>query len=133
MENSSVLVVEDEPLILLDIETGLGEAGFRVVAARNAEAAIEAFSEKPGSFSSLVTDIRLGRGKSGWELAKHLRGTSPTFPVVYISGDSAVHWGVEGVPESIMITKPFAMPQIITALSTLLNQHNPIAPSEPTA
>ncbi|ESY89703.1 hisitidine kinase [Mesorhizobium sp. LNHC229A00] len=53
--------------------------------------------------------------------------------MVYISGDSAVHWGVEGVPESIMITKPFAMPQIITALSTLLNQHNPIAPSEPTA
>ncbi|ESY91856.1 response regulator [Mesorhizobium sp. LNHC209A00] len=133
MENSFVLVVEDEPLILLDIETALEEAGFRVVAARNAEAAIEAFSEKPGSFSSLVTDIRLGRGKTGWELAKHLRGTNPAFPVVYISGDSTVDWGVEGVPGSIMIAKPFAMPQIITALAALLNQHHRIAPSETTA
>lgn len=132
MENSLVLVVEDEPLILLDIETGLGEAGFRVVAARNAEAAIEAFSEKPGSFSSLVTDIRLGSGKSGWELAKHLRGSNPSFPVVYISGDSAIHWGVEGVPGSIMISKPFAIPQIISALATLLNQQHPTPRSEPT-
>ncbi|ESX50778.1 transcriptional regulator [Mesorhizobium sp. LSHC422A00] len=125
MENSLVLVAEDEPLILLDLETTLEEAGFRVVAVPTAEAAIEAFNEKPEIFSSLVTDVRLGSGKTGWELAKYLRGTNPTFPVVYISGDSAVHWGVEGVPESIMISKPFALPQIITALSTLLNQQRP--------
>jgi hypothetical protein len=42
-----------------------------------------------------------------------------------MSGDSAIHWGAEGVPESVMITKPFFLPQIITALSTLLNQHQP--------
>jgi hypothetical protein len=41
-----------------------------------------------------------------------------TLPVVY---DSAVHWAAEGVPESVMIAKPFAPPQIITALSALLN------------
>ncbi|MER8492718.1 response regulator [Mesorhizobium australicum] len=133
MENSFVLVAEDEPLILLDIETALEEAGFRVVAVPTADAAIEAFSERPESFSSLVTDIRLGPGKTGWELAKHLRGTNPTFPVVYISGDSAIHWGVEGVPGSIMIAKPFAMPQIIMALATLLNQQHAAPRSEPQA
>ncbi|ESY91946.1 transcriptional regulator [Mesorhizobium sp. LNHC209A00] len=118
--------------LVTDIRLALEEAGFRVVAARNAEAAIEAFSDKPESFSSLVTDIRLGRGKTGWDLAKHLRGTNPAFPVVYISGDSAIHWGVEGVPGSIMISKPFAMPQIIMALATLLNQQHPTPRSEPT-
>ncbi|MER9840134.1 response regulator [Mesorhizobium australicum] len=133
MEYTFILVAEDEPLILLDIESALEEAGFRVVAVPNAEAAIEAFSENPESFSSLVTDIRLGSGKTGWDLAKHLRGSNPAFPVVYISGDSAIHWGVEGVPGSIMIPKPFAMPQIITALATLLNQQHPKQPSEPAA
>ncbi|ARP62108.1 response regulator [Mesorhizobium sp. WSM1497] len=117
----SVLVVEDEPLILLDVETALQEAGFEVVAVTNAAAAIAAFDAEPEKFKGLITDIRLGAGKNGWEVAKHLRQANPTLPVVYMSGDSAIHWGSEGVPESVMVQKPFFMPQIITALSTLLN------------
>jgi two-component system, OmpR family, response regulator len=128
MNDAAVLVVEDEPMILLDLESGLEEAGFRVVGVATAEAAIEAFEEAPESFSSLLTDVRLGPGKCGWELAKHLRRANPILPVVYISGDSAHQWGAEGVPDSIMISKPFALPQIITALSTLLNARPNIAP-----
>ena len=125
---SSVLVVEDEPLILLDLEIGLEEVGFGVVAAAMAEAAIKAFDEAPESFSALLTDIRLGSGKNGWQLAHHLRHANPAIPVVYISGDSAHLWSAEGVPGSIMISKPFAFPQIVTALSTLLNAHPNVAP-----
>ena len=128
MSVAAVLVVEDEPLILLDVETALQEAGFEVVAAQNAAQAIAAFDAEPEKFKGLITDIRIGVGKSGWDLARHLRQTNSTLPVVYMSGDSAIHWGSEGVPESIMITKPFFLPQIITALSTLLNQQPPAAP-----
>lgn len=131
MPHRSVLVVEDEPLILLDLVTALEEAGFRIVAVRNAEAAIEIFDKKPENFSALLTDIRLGPGKSGWQLAKHLRRAISYIPVVYISGDSSIDWGARGVPESTMIAKPFFTPQIITALSTLLNQQHPLPPSEP--
>lgn len=125
MNDVAVLVVEDEPLILLDLETGLEEAGFRVVGSRTAEAAIEAFDRAPESFSALVTDVRLGAGKNGWQLARHVRRANLAIPVVYVSGDSAPHWAAEGVPDSFMISKPFVMPQVITALSTLLNQQHP--------
>ena len=121
MSVSAVLVVEDEPLILLDVETALQEAGFEVVAVKDAEQALAAFDADPTKFKGLVTDIRLGSGKSGWEIARHLRQANSTIPVIYMSGDSAIHWGAEGVPESVMITKPFFLPQIITALSTLMN------------
>ena len=117
----AILVVEDESLILLDVETGLQEVGFEVVTAPNAAKAIAAFDAQPDKFKGLVTDIRLGAGQSGWHVARHLRQANSTLPVIYVSGDSAIHWGAEGVPESVMITKPFALPQIITALSTLLN------------
>lgn len=70
---------------------------------------------------AVLTDIRLGPGQSGWEIARHLRRSNSTIPVVYMSGDSAVHWGAEGVPNSMIITKPFFLPQIITAVSQLLN------------
>jgi len=129
MKDRAVLVVEDEALILLDLESLLEEAGFRVVGVPSAEAAIEKFDADAESFSALLTDIRLGQGKTGWELARHIRQANSTIPVVYISGDSAPHWGSEGVPDSIMISKPFALPQIVTALATLLNHQAPPLPA----
>ena len=87
----AVLVVEDEPLILLDVETALQEAGFEVIAVNDAEQALAAFDADPTKFKGLVTDIRLGIGKSGWEIARHLRQANSSIPVVYVSGDSAIH------------------------------------------
>ncbi|MGX5843581.1 hypothetical protein ACWGTI_22940 [Mesorhizobium sp. ArgA1] len=65
--------------------------------------------------SRLISDIRLGDSKSGWEVARHVRQAHAMMPAIYISGDSAIHWGAEGVPESVIITKPFAIAQITTA------------------
>ena len=106
--------------------------GYYTAPVTDAAQALAAFDAEPGKFKGLITDIRLGNGQSGWEVAKHLRQANSTIPVVYMSGDSAIHWGAEGVPGSVMITKPFFMPQIITALSTLLNQQ-PVDPSNSTA
>ncbi|MER9003539.1 MULTISPECIES: response regulator [unclassified Mesorhizobium] len=119
MSEGAVLIVEDETMILLDLESALEEAGFQVVGTRSAAEALAAFDPDPTKFKAVLTDIRLGPGQSGWEVARHLRRSNSTIPVV--SGDSAVHWGAEGVPNSIMITKPFFLPQIITAVSQLLN------------
>ncbi|BAV48052.1 response regulator receiver [Mesorhizobium loti] len=122
MQLQVILVVEDEALILLDVESALIEAGFEVVSARSAATAIESFDAEPSKFAGLITDIRLGEGQSGWDIARHVRQAVPAMPVIYMSGDSAPAWPAEGVPQSVMIQKPFVMAQIITALSTLLNQ-----------
>lgn len=123
--SGAVLVVEDETMILMDVEGALEEAGFEVVSKSNAAQALAAFDAEPERFKALVTDIRLGTGKTGWEVARHIRRANPVMPVVYVSGDSAIHWGAEGVPNSIMITKPFFLPQITTAVATLLNEQHP--------
>ncbi|BCM20833.1 response regulator [Mesorhizobium sp. J8] len=128
MSNGAVLVVEDETMILLDLESALEEAGFEVVSAGNAADAMALFDADPAKFKALLSDIRLGPGPSGWEIARHVRQANITIPIVYISGDSAGQWGVEGVPNSIMITKPFFLPQVITAISTLLNQQTLLEP-----
>ena len=40
--------------------------------------------------------------------------------VIYITGDSAHEWAVQGVPKSMLVSKPFAPAQIVTAISSLL-------------
>ena len=42
-----------------------------------------------------------------------------------MSGDSAADWASAGVPNSIMLTKPFAPAQLVTAVSQLLNRGTP--------
>jgi len=62
----------------------------------------------------------------GWEIARHAREIDPEFRVVYMSGDSAEEWASKGVPNSIMLSKPFAPAQLSTAVSQLLNGGTPI-------
>ena len=41
--------------------------------------------------------------------------------MIYMTGDSANEWRSRGVPNSLLIIKPFAPAQVVTALSQLLN------------
>jgi hypothetical protein len=43
------------------------------------------------------------------------------FPVVYMTGAAADEWAIQGVPNSILLAKPFAPAQLVTAISNLLN------------
>ena len=121
MNAKVVLLVEDEALILLDIEAALVDEGFDVVPAINGAKAMEAFDADPSGIDAVVTDINLGKGPNGWDLANHIRAHQSEIPVVYMSGDSSHEWSAKGVPESTMIPKPFVHAQVITALSTLMN------------
>lgn len=80
----------------------------------------------PARNIALVTDINLGHDKvDGWEIARHARELNPGFPVVYLSGDSAEDWSSKGVPNSIMLSKPFAPAQLVTSVAQLLNSGAP--------
>lgn len=118
----SLLLVEDETLILLELEDSLTAEGFDVVTASSGAKAITAIDKDAGRFSGLVTDIRLGKGPDGWELARRIREEVPRMPVVYMSGDSAQDWAARGVPDSIMLHKPFVNAQLMTAIASLLNR-----------
>jgi DNA-binding response OmpR family regulator len=121
-----ILVVEDDPLIQSIVEEALTEGGFEVVIASTVETAIELLDSSEGKFRALVTDINLGRNNlGGWEIARHAREINPDFPVIYTSGDSAEDWASQGVPHSIMLAKPFASAQLVTAVSQLLNTGTP--------
>jgi hypothetical protein len=54
-------------------------------------------------------------------VGKRAREVTSGIPVIYMSGDSIHEWSANGVPESIMLQKPFVIAQLISALATLLN------------
>lgn len=117
-----ILVAEDEDLLRELFESALTDAGFAVTMAVDGNSAMTLIEEHPGRFHALLTDIRIGPGPDGWELATKAREQAPDLPVLYMSGDSADQWPSKGVPKSVMIPKPFVLAQVVTALATLLNE-----------
>jgi DNA-binding response OmpR family regulator len=113
-----ILYVDDEPLIQEIVESALHDAGFSVVLAATPAEALEAL--KSPELRGLVTDINLADPIDGWAVARQARETHPQMPVVYVSGLAEAEWTVKGVPQSLMVPKPFAAAQIVVALSTLM-------------
>jgi DNA-binding response OmpR family regulator len=123
LELPIILVVDDDHLIQSLVEDPLREGGFDTAVAASGEEALPL----PSKYRALVTDIDLRGKMDGWEVAQHAREIAPDFPVVYVSGAAAADWTSKGVPNSIMLAKPFAPAQLLTAVSNLLNSGTPTA------
>ncbi len=103
----------------------LADGGFASDILSSGEEALTLFKGRLKNYRALVTDVSLKGRLSGWEVAKQIRGIDPGFPVVYMSGAHAEDWPSKGVPNSIMLAKPFAPAQLVTAVSQLLNAGSP--------
>jgi DNA-binding response OmpR family regulator len=120
-----ILIVEDDEGIQTVVEDALTEAGFEPAIAASGEEALTLLKGNKGKYRALVTDINLEGRIDGWEIAQQAREIDPAFPIVYMSGAHADDWSSKGVPNSIMLAKPFAPAQLVTAVSQLLNAGTP--------
>ena len=117
-----ILLVEDEELIRNIVEETLGDGGFKVIVAKSGDEAVRLLDSSAPKYRALVTDIKLSPGTlSGWDVARHARAIDPELAVVYMTGDSAAEWASQGVSNSVLLTKPFAPAQLLTAVAQLLN------------
>ncbi len=123
--DAPVLYVEDEPLIRELVATGLEDAGFHVIAAASGDAAFHALDDTIDPFFAVLTDVNLGLGPDGWEVARHARELNHILPVVYVSGASSHEWRSKGVLNSVMILKPFTLPQIVGVICSFLKKGDP--------
>ena len=122
-----ILVVDDEPLVRLAIVAALEDGGYGVVEAVNGQAALVEL-ERAEQLRGLVTDIRMGPGLNGWEVAHGAREKFASLAVVYVTGDSAAEWSAHGVPMSIVLQKPFADAELVTAFANQLLAQQPSTP-----
>jgi DNA-binding response OmpR family regulator len=121
LQAPTILLVEDEALIVEILTAEFADTGFEVVVASDGNRAIAELDADAARFKAVVTDIRLGKGPDGWDVGRRARELVSDMSVVYVSGDSTHDWSSKGVPESVVILKPFAPTQLVTAVSTLIS------------
>jgi len=119
------MIVENDLAIQALVDEALIEAGFETAIAASAEEAVTLLKGKVANYKALVTDINLKGLMNGWEVAKAARVIDPAFPIVYMTGAAAGDWASHGVPNSILLEKPFAPAQLMTAVSQLMTMGSP--------
>ncbi len=115
MTNVPILVVEDDLLSNLEICESLRESGFEVLEVSGARSAYQVL-EKSRPLQALVTDVNLGPGADGYEIARFARAAYPNLAVIYVSASSAHRKIKEGVARSEFIAKPYEARDVVAAL-----------------
>lgn len=113
----TVLVVEDEPLVLDMISQELMDQGFFVLEADTAEAALSII-ESGQSVDVLFTDIRLPGEMDGWRLAATVRESKPQLPIIYATGYTVER--AAQVPGSVFLKKPYRPSAIADTIRHLI-------------
>ena len=121
MLGAMLLYVEDELVTQLSVAETLRDAGFAVAVASGGAEAMNLLEMAKMPFRGLITDVNLGQGPDGWGLGRRARELFDAISVVYVSGASQHDWASQGVPASVIISKPCAPVQIVVAVSALLN------------
>ena len=106
-----VLLVEDREDLRLQTREMLREMGHSVIEADNVEEALT-LVQIPG-ISHVLTDIMLGDGMNGFDMARNLLTTGHNMPVIMMTGlpaDDPIHQ--QASAQFPLLKKPFAAPQL---------------------
>ena len=115
---TNVLIIEDEPVIALDIESLVQDLGHTVTAiARTHEEAIKSAREIPPGL--VLADIQLADGSSGLEAVNEILGHFDV-PVIFITAYPERLLTGERPEPAFLITKPFQPDTVKAAVSQAL-------------
>ena len=110
---TDILIIEDEPLIAMDIEQMVESLGHRVVGTARTHAEATALFKKSRA-KMILADIQLADGSSGIDAVNEILATS-SVPVIFITAFPERLLTGERPEPAFLVTKPFN-PDMVKAL-----------------
>ena len=113
LAGTKILLVEDEVLICLLIETILSDAGYDVAVANTVEEALTAIDQ--GHLAAAILDLNL-KGKKVYPVAEKLAAAS--IPFIFATGGGGKD--IEGFQDRPWVGKPFQEAELLAAVEKLI-------------
>ena len=125
----TILFVEDETLVRMDMAEFLRECGYRVHEAATAEEAIEALQAK-FVIDLVFTDINLSGGMNGLELAEWTLHHRPGVKVLVTTGDGT---RMADTPQTVgsLLAKPYTGRDLVDRVKQALTKRSDEGPAGP--
>ena len=124
---TKVLIIEDEPVIAMDVAGIVESLGHEVigVAGRQAEAVELARKHQPGL---VLADVQLQDGDSGIVTVQEIM-QSMDAPVIFVTGFPERLLTGDRVEPAFIVTKPFKPEALVSVIGQALAMHPPFAPA----
>lgn len=118
-----ILIVEDETAIARGLKFNFEQEGYEALLFGEGPAALRYVEEHPGEVDLVVLDLMLP-GMSGYEICRALRELKPQIPILVLSArtlsEDKAHAFDCGTDQ--YMTKPFALPELISRVRNLLER-----------
>ncbi len=116
---TTVLIVENEALVCLELASRLAEMGLTALVANHADEAMAVLDSHP-EIELLLTDIRMPAGSmDGVRLAHHVRDRWPPLKIIVMSG--LIDIELSDLPlDSVLLAKPCAPEVLMDALAHMI-------------
>ncbi|PJA49172.1 MAG: hypothetical protein CO171_05815, partial [Syntrophobacterales bacterium CG_4_9_14_3_um_filter_49_8] len=118
MEKGKILLIDDEPILLVTISDALAKAGYKVEVAENGQKGLAMFHGE--SFDMAIVDMVLP-DISGIDILKEIKSLSPETMVVMITAYGTVEKAVEAMKLGAhdFITKPFSLDELVLKIQNI--------------
>jgi CheY-like chemotaxis protein len=122
--SETLLLVEDDPLVRAAACEHLERAGYRVISAASGQDALAESEKYPGAIDLLLTDIVLGGGMLGVDLAAKLRERTPHVAVAFMSAYPTRTLIRDGrlSPDNTSLEKPFTRESLLRHVRSVLDE-----------
>ena len=128
MNESRILVVDDEPDLREILQFNLEQAGYQVDTAESAEAALQVLTPQ---HALLLLDVMMG-GMSGFQLAELLRRQHNDIPIIFLTAKDTETDLLKGFQSGAddYIAKPFSLHEVLARVKAVLHRQERIPVSE---
>ena len=118
IDQVTLLVVEDEALIRMDVVDQLESEGFRVLEASTADEAISILG-RDATVRIVLTDIDMPGSMDGLKLAAAVRDRWPPIQIIVMSGHRTVE--ITDMPDgSVFFSKPYRHAIVMDSVNQML-------------
>lgn len=111
-----ILIIEDEAIIAMDLETMMSELGHQVVGIARTEKGALGLAEKE-SFDLILSDIQLADNSSGIDAVNRILAEQGEHPVIFVTSFPERLLTGEGPEPAFLISKPYTEEQVKSAVS----------------
>ena len=112
-----VMIIDDEPDIVTIMELALKNNGYSVRGFTDSKEAVKEFMNNSEEYALVISDIKMPI-MGGFELARKIKETNPTIPLVFMTAfeisKSEFSALFPSMPVSDLVTKPFTNTLLIT-------------------
>ncbi|HTR82554.1 MAG TPA: response regulator [Bacteroidota bacterium] len=118
----TILLIEDEPMLLELLKAVLEEEGYRIETAKNGEDAVALFRRQPDKIDLVLSDMGLPK-MGGWDVFERLRELKPGLKMILASGyvDSATREDMISRGAQDVVQKPYVPHLILKRIRDILD------------